>query len=80
MRIDKAIEAMKIHHQWSPDVIRYERHLMSPDTRKALEAMGHTLRATGGLGALMGITIDPETGIITGASDSTRPEGAAIGY
>ncbi len=80
MRIDKAIEAMKIHHQWSPDVIRYERHLMSPDTRKALEAMGHTLRATGGLGALMGITIDPETGIITGASDSSRPEGGAIGY
>jgi gamma-glutamyltranspeptidase / glutathione hydrolase len=80
MRIDKAIEAMKIHHQWSPDVLSFEKHLMSPDTRKALEAMGHTLRATGGLGALMGITIDTETGIITGASDSSRPEGAAIGY
>ncbi|MCB0461793.1 MAG: gamma-glutamyltransferase [Flavobacteriaceae bacterium] len=80
MRIDKAIEAMKIHHQWSPDVISYEEHLMSPDTRKTLEKMGHTLRATGGLGALMGITINPETGIITGASDSSRPEGAAIGY
>jgi len=80
MRIDKAIEAMKIHHQWSPDVLSFEKHLMSPDTRKALEAMGHKLRASGGLGALMGITIDPETGIITGASDSSRPEGAAIGY
>lgn len=80
MRIDEAIEAMKIHHQWSPDLLSFERHLMSPDTRKALEAMGHTLRASGGLGALMGITIDPETKIITGASDSSRPEGAAIGY
>lgn len=80
MRIDKAIEAMKIHHQWSPDVLSFEKHLMSPDTRKALEAMGHKLNASGGLGALMGITIDPETGIITGASDSSRPEGAAIGY
>jgi gamma-glutamyltranspeptidase/glutathione hydrolase len=80
MRIDKAIEAMKIHHQWSPDVLSFEKHLMSPDTRKALEAMGHTLRALGGLGALMGITIDPESKIITGASDSSRPEGAAIGY
>jgi len=80
MRIDKAIEAMKIHHQWSPDVLTYERHLMSPDTRKALEAMGHTLRATGGLGALMGITYDAENNIITGAADSSRPEGAAIGY
>ncbi|MCK0110297.1 gamma-glutamyltransferase [Flavobacteriaceae bacterium S0825] len=80
MRIDKAIEAMKIHHQWSPDVLQYERHLMSPDTRKALEAMGHTLRATGGLGALMGITYDAKNNIITGAADSSRPEGAAIGY
>lgn len=80
MRIDKAIEAMKIHHQWSPDVLQFEEHLMSPDTRKALEKMGHTLRASSGLGALMGITINPETGIITGASDSSRPEGAAIGY
>jgi gamma-glutamyltranspeptidase/glutathione hydrolase len=80
MRIDKAIEAMKIHHQWSPDVIAYEKHLMSPDTRRALEAMGHKLRAIDGLGALMGITIDQETKIITGASDSSRPEGGAIGY
>jgi len=80
MRIDIAIEAMKIHHQWSPDVLRYEKYLMSPDTRKALEAMGHKLQISGGLGALMGITINPETGIITGASDSSRPEGAAIGY
>jgi gamma-glutamyltranspeptidase/glutathione hydrolase len=80
MRIDKAIEAMKIHHQWSPDVLAFEKHLMSPDTRKALEVMGHKLRAVNGLGALMGITINPETGIITGASDSSRPEGAAIGY
>ena len=80
MRIDKAIEAMKIHHQWSPDILTYEKYLMSPDTRKALEAMGHKLYATSRLGVLMGITIDPESKIITGASDSSSPEGAAIGY
>jgi gamma-glutamyltranspeptidase/glutathione hydrolase len=80
MRIDKAIEAMKIHHQWFPDVITYEKHLMSPDTRKALEAMGHKLSARSGLGVLMGITFDTENGIITGASDSARPDGGAIGY
>jgi len=80
MRIDKAIDAMKIHHQWSPDVLAYEEFLLSPDTRKALERMGHNVRPVNNLGALMGITIDPETKIITGASDSSRPEGAAIGY
>jgi gamma-glutamyltranspeptidase/glutathione hydrolase len=80
MRIDNAIEAMKIHHQWLPDMITYEKYLMSPDTRKALEIMGHKLRATNNLGVLMGITIDPESKIITGASDSSSAEGAAIGY
>ncbi len=80
MRIDKAIEAMKIHHQWFPDVLTYEKHLMSPDTRKALEAMGHKLSARTSLGVLMGITFDAESGIITGASDSARPDGGAVGY
>ena len=80
MRIDKAIEAMKIHHQWYPDVLTYEKHLMSPDTKKALEAMGHKLSARTSLGVLMGITFDTETGIITGASDSARPDGGAVGY
>jgi hypothetical protein len=28
----------------------------------------------------MGITIDQDTKLITGASDSSRPEGGAIGY
>jgi len=80
MRIDKAIEAMKIHHQWLPDLLIYEKHLLSPDTRKALEFMGHKVYARNGLGVLMGITLDPETGLITGASDSARPDGGAVGY
>ncbi len=80
MRIDRAIEAVKIHHQWLPDRILYEEYLMSPDTRKALEAMGHTLQSRTRLGNLMGITIDHERGLILGHSDSSSPNGAAIGY
>jgi gamma-glutamyltranspeptidase / glutathione hydrolase len=80
MRIDKAIEAMKIHHQWLPDQIYYETHLMSPDTRKALENMGHTLKGVDHLGVLMGITYDPELKVYIGASDSSSPDGGAVGY
>lgn len=80
MRIDKAIEAMKIHHQWLPDEIRYERHLMSPDTRQALEKMGHKLRPVNNLGVLMGITYDPILKAYVGASESSSKEGAAVGY
>ncbi|MBN3581350.1 gamma-glutamyltransferase [Algoriphagus aestuarii] len=80
MRIDRAIEAMKIHHQWLPDQILYERNLLSPDTRKALEEMGHTLRPTTNIGVLMGITYDPELKVYMGAADSSSEDGAARGY
>lgn len=80
MPIDRAIENMKIHHQWFPDVLSYEKHLMSPDTRKALEAMGHITKERSRLGVLMGITYDTEKQIISGASDSVHPDGGAVGY
>jgi gamma-glutamyltranspeptidase/glutathione hydrolase len=80
MRIDKAIEAMKIHHQWLPDQILYETNLMSPDTRDALEAMGHKVRGVQNLGDLMGITYDAKRKVYIGASDSSSRDGGARGY
>lgn len=80
MRVDRAIEAMKIHHQWLPDQILYERNLLSPDTRDALEKMGHTLRPTTNIGVLMGITYDASKKLYTGASDSSSEDGGARGY
>lgn len=80
MPIDKAIEAMKIHHQWLPDRLLYEKDLMSPDTRKSLESMGHTLVETKNLGRLMGITYDAEKKVYVGVSDSSSPDGGAVGY
>lgn len=80
MRVDKAIEAIKIHHAWLPDVILYERMLLSPDTRKALEAMNHTMVPVNSLGVLMGIQMDAQNKIMIGASDSSGTDGAAVGY
>ncbi|UZD21387.1 gamma-glutamyltransferase [Algoriphagus halophytocola] len=80
MRVDRAIEAMKIHHQWLPDRILYERNLLSPDTREALEKMGHTLTPTTNLGVLMGITYDASKKLYTGAADSSSEDGGARGY
>jgi gamma-glutamyltranspeptidase/glutathione hydrolase len=80
MRVDQAIEAMKIHHQWLPNQIKYERNLLSPDTRQALEAMNHIMVPVNGLGQLMGIQIDAKNDIMIGASDSSSPDGAAVGY
>ena len=80
MPIDRAIEAMKIHHQWLPDTIFYEKDLMSPDTRDALKSMGHKVQEVNRLGLLMGITFDAEKQVFLGASDSASPEGKAVGY
>ncbi len=80
MPINKAIEAMKIHEQWLPDVIKYERNLMSPDTKHALENMGHHLVAVSNLGSLMGITYDEKFKVYTGYADSSSPDGSAAGY
>ena len=80
MPVDKAIEAVKIHHQWLPDVIRYERHLLSPDTRQALEAMNHSLVPVRALGQLMGIQVDIQNKVLIGAADSSALDGAAVGY
>jgi gamma-glutamyltranspeptidase/glutathione hydrolase len=80
MPLHKAIEAMKIHHQWLPDRLLYETDLLSPDTQKALEEMGHTLYGVGNLGRLMGIIYSKDQGVYIGVSDSSSPDGAAVGY
>lgn len=44
MLLQEAVDVPRIHHQWLPDEIGYERYALSADTMKALEAMGHHLR------------------------------------
>lgn len=80
MPIEKAIETMKIHHQWLPDEIVYEKNLMSPKSRKDLEKIGHKTKAVNNLGSLMGITYDEKLKVYVGAADSSSPDGGAIGY
>jgi gamma-glutamyltranspeptidase/glutathione hydrolase len=80
MPLKKAIESMKIHHQWMPDQLIYENDLMSPDTKLKLENMGHILKGKNNLGRLMGILCPTNSSIYIGVSDSSSPDGGAIGY
>ncbi|SCY20479.1 gamma-glutamyltranspeptidase / glutathione hydrolase [Nonlabens sp. Hel1_33_55] len=80
MNVKESIEAMKIHHQWLPDVTYYEEQKLSPDTVKNLTDIGHNMVPRNQLGRLMGIQYDADQQIIIGASDSSSPDGAAIGY
>ena len=80
MPIDKAIAVMKIHHQWMPDELVFEKDLMSPDTQEELEKMGHHVRPRNNLGYLMGILNASDQHTYIGAADTSSPDGAAVGY
>ena len=80
MNIQQAINAPRIHHQWFPDEILAEPYGMSPDTRVALESLGHNFTDKPGfIASATGIEIEEKTGVRLGAIDA-RSDGAAIGY
>jgi len=78
--MSQAIEAPKIHHQWLPDRIIYEKYKMAPETIGALEDMGHEMIEVDFLGRLMGIKYNSDTGYMEGASDSASPDGGVAAY
>ena len=80
MNLQQAMDAPRIHHQWFPDEILYEPFGMSPDTRTALEKLGHKFAEKPGYVASgTGIAIEEKTGVRLGAIDA-RSDGEAIGY
>jgi gamma-glutamyltranspeptidase/glutathione hydrolase len=92
MRLQEAVDAPRIHHQWLPDTIAAEPFALSADTVKALTVMGYTVVAlkpwgTGNAAEVIGIApLDagsakalgfPRPGLLYGASDSRAPAGSA---
>jgi gamma-glutamyltranspeptidase / glutathione hydrolase len=80
MNLQQAVDAPRIHHQWLPDSIDFEPYGVSPDTRAALERMGHVFRAAPrSLGDVQAIMVEHGSGVRLGASDP-RLNGRAVGY
>ncbi|MDX1491958.1 MAG: gamma-glutamyltransferase [Pseudohongiellaceae bacterium] len=80
MNIAEAIEAPRMHHQWLPDVTRFESWGFSADTLSLYEQMGHELTSRGSQGAAMGVFSDTAEGLYLGAADSRSPDGGVSGY
>ncbi|MDB6168448.1 MAG: ggt [Verrucomicrobia bacterium] len=81
----QAVEAPRIHHQWMPDVLTYERDAMSPDTAALLRKMGHVLTEResyegGYQGDAETIAVDQKTGLRLGAADPRKGDSKAAGY
>jgi gamma-glutamyltranspeptidase/glutathione hydrolase len=87
MNIREAIEAPRIHHQWMPDSLYYERSAigesLTVEVKNELTAMGYAIVDKDAefriLGIAEGIIIDNKNKIIYGASDP-RGGGLAVGY
>ena len=81
MSLREAVGAPRIHHQWLPDVVRYESRGPSPDVLAALRRMGHGLaERPGTIGDVQAITVDPVSGERAGVSDPRSPDGRAVAY
>lgn len=85
MPVQSAVEAARIHHQWMPDTLTYERFGLSPDTQTLLRAKGHTLAQRqsyegGYQGDAETVAVDPASGVRLGAADPRKPDAAAVGY
>jgi gamma-glutamyltranspeptidase/glutathione hydrolase len=79
MDIQQAIDMPRIHHQWLPDKIDYEKFGLPADVISALKLMGHIIGEERILGRVEGILADYNQNIFYGATDP-RGYGAAIGY
>ena len=78
MAPQQAVDAPRLHHQWLPDEIDYERSGLTPEAVGELGGMGYKLVEQRPWGAveLIGIA----NGRLYGATDPRRPAGAAVGY
>ncbi|MBI1770888.1 MAG: gamma-glutamyltransferase, partial [Burkholderiales bacterium] len=77
MNVAEATISPRIHQQWMPDQLRFEKGI-SMDTLRLLEQKGQVLRPTGTLGKTQTIQIVPQG--FAGYSDPRNPDGAALGF
>jgi gamma-glutamyltranspeptidase/glutathione hydrolase len=85
MPVMQAVEAPRIHHQWMPDTLTYERYGLSADTAALLSGKGHTLKQRESYeGSYQGdaetIFINPKTNVRHGAADPRKADSRAVGY
>ena len=77
MNVGEASNAIRIHHQWLPDVLYYEKGLNN-DTKNILGMKGHTLLQRPVMGSTQSIML--KDGYLLGASDPRRPDAGTLGY
>jgi gamma-glutamyltranspeptidase/glutathione hydrolase len=81
----QAVESPRIHHQWMPDSLSYERNGLNPDTAAILKSLGHDFQERASYeGSYQGdaetIMVAPQTRLRLGAADPRKGDAKAVGY
>ena len=77
MNVAEAMEAPRVHHQWTPDELRVERGI-SVDTIRLLQGKGHRINVGTSMGSTQ--TIHRSGGVLMGAADTRQRGTGASGY
>ncbi len=80
MNAQQAVDAGRIHHQWLPDRISFEKFGFSRDSLQILERYGHTLSPVSRQGAAQVILVNHERDVLEAGSDRRVADGGAVGY
>jgi gamma-glutamyltranspeptidase/glutathione hydrolase len=77
--LDKAVPALRAHHQWLPDELAVEEAI-GADVVAELEKRGHKITKRPRMGHANCIEVDPETRGFRAVADTTRAGGKAAAY
>ncbi len=78
LNMDEAIQQPRIHHQYLPNVLFYEKNKFTPETLNSLMKKGHKLKEIHGVAIVNGIRLNKKE-FLEGAFDH-RGEGYVSGY
>jgi len=77
LNIAEATHAPRVHHQWYPDILYYEKSI-GHDTRISLAAKGHKIEQRAAMGSTQSIMIIDD--MMHGCSDPRRPDATTMGF
>lgn len=79
MTAQEAVDAPRVHHQWIPDTLLFEKRALSQEAVRNLGSMGYVLEEVEVTARAEALMFDAEKGWYVGGPDP-RDGGVAIGY